>query len=51
MAFPEQGQRQDRFPQHAVQAPKSTVFIVDCQFGDGHIVKCQLLEATVLQAS
>jgi 5-aminopentanamidase len=34
-----------------LQAPKSTVFIVDCQFGDGHIVKCQLLEATVLQAS
>ncbi|HEV8174405.1 MAG TPA: hypothetical protein VGP91_12230, partial [Actinoplanes sp.] len=34
-----------------LQAPESTVFIVDCQFGDGHIVKCQLLEATVLQAS
>ena len=34
-----------------LQAPESTVFIVDCQFGDGHIVKCELLEATVLQAS
>lgn len=34
-----------------LQAPESTVFIVDCQLGDGHIVKCELLEATVLQAS
>ena len=33
-----------------LRAPESTVFIVDCQLGDGHIVKCELLEATVLQA-
>jgi hypothetical protein len=33
-----------------LRAPESTVFIVDCQLGDGHIVNCELLEATVLQA-
>ena len=30
-------------------AQKSTVFIVDCQFSDGHIAKCELTESTVLR--
>jgi predicted amidohydrolase len=30
-------------------APKSTVFIVDCQFSDGHIARCELTESTVLR--
>ena len=33
----------------ALGAPESTVFTVDCQFRDGHIAKCELLESTVLQ--
>ena len=32
-----------------LQAPESTVFIVDCQFSDGHIAKCELTESTVLR--
>jgi omega-amidase len=33
-----------------LQAPESTVFIVNCQFSDGHIAKCELMESIVLQA-
>jgi 5-aminopentanamidase len=32
-----------------LQAPESTVFIVDCQFSEGHIAKCELTESTVLR--
>jgi predicted amidohydrolase len=32
-----------------LRAPKSTVFIVDCQFSDGHIARCKLTESTVLR--
>jgi hypothetical protein len=32
-----------------LQATESTVFIVDCQFSDGHIAKCELTESTVLR--
>jgi predicted amidohydrolase len=32
-----------------LRAPKSTVFIVDCQFSDGHIARCELTESTVLR--
>jgi omega-amidase len=32
-----------------LRAPESTVFVVDCQFSDGHIAKCELMESTVLQ--
>jgi len=32
-----------------LRAPESTVFIVDCQFSDGHIAKCELTESTVLR--
>jgi predicted amidohydrolase len=30
-------------------APESTVFIVDCEFSDGHIAKCELTDSTVLR--
>ena len=32
-----------------LRATESTVFIVDCQFSDGHIAKCELTESTVLR--
>jgi 5-aminopentanamidase len=32
-----------------LRASESTVFIVDCQFSDGHIAKCELTESTVLR--
>jgi len=32
-----------------LQAPESTVFIVDCQLSDGHIANCELTESIVLQ--
>jgi predicted amidohydrolase len=32
-----------------LRAAESTVFIVDCQFRDGHVAKCELMESTVLQ--
>ena len=32
-----------------LRARESTVFIVDCQLGHGHIAKCELMESTVLQ--
>ena len=32
-----------------LRAAESTVFIVDCQFRNGHIAKCELMESTVLQ--
>jgi predicted amidohydrolase len=32
-----------------LRAPESTVFMVNCQLSDGHIVKCELVESTVLQ--
>jgi len=32
-----------------LRAPESTVFMVDCQFSDGHIAKCELTESTVLR--
>jgi predicted amidohydrolase len=32
-----------------LRAPESTVFIVDCQFSEGHIAKCELTESTVLR--
>jgi predicted amidohydrolase len=32
-----------------LRASESTVFIVDCHFGNGHISKCELTESTVLR--
>jgi omega-amidase len=32
-----------------LRAPESTVFIVDCEFSEGHIAKCELTESNVLR--